>query len=105
MRYFDVRELPLNVPTLILAADLSEWEFIRLSQEEVYIHLIDSYEPYYQRICSINLLHPSNMLKLDEPTDEDTAEYGVLPQTSQKLPCTCDFVSQILPYGCKCGGK
>lgn len=24
--------------------------------------------------------------------------------TVEKSVCTCDFITQILPYGCKCGG-
>jgi hypothetical protein len=38
---------------------------------------------------------------VDQPSDP-AARYGYI---SVVLPCTCDLVTQLLPYGCRCGGK
>jgi hypothetical protein len=29
----------------------------------------------------------------------------VQPKAENTLPCSCDFFTVVLPYGCKCGGK
>jgi hypothetical protein len=37
----------------------------------------------------------------------DLSEYSLVHNDVEpdQLPCTCDFIKVVLPYGCKCGGK
>lgn len=79
-----------------------------------------SFNPYYcsyfQCIVNDNVSYWSltSTISYYESLKEPTYSTQVLPTGDiavdispllKSHPCTCDFVSVILPYGCQCGGK
>jgi len=123
-----LEDLPLNIPVLITTYYPSiPCEVIRLSDNILVSRPIvsNSWLSYSKN----HVIRWEDLRLLDTPTDEDAAKCGNPPYqcTEAWLPpddglfgvnrcgnvlsvigvnnCTCDFVTQILPYGCKCGGK
>jgi len=64
-------------------------------------------EPYAPSTIANALSTNANVKAIQEWVNEPIKEYKQVTwptyNTTQRA-CTCDFVTQILPYGCKCGG-
>jgi hypothetical protein len=105
------------VPVLVVNIfDGSYWEIIRLSEV---LAFESSFDLVYEGEGSPSPNWGFDLRIVDTPTDDDAAECGSFPIVGPEgwctlsleglrkasRSCTCDFVTQILPYGCKCGGE
>lgn len=120
-------DLKINAPTLVqfwsYIGNNPPAEIIRLD-DTTYVYFDE--KEYYIFKSTYDNFAWKNWSIVDFPTDEDTKECGVTPAyysrslclevlsnfyneatclLNASVNCTCDFVAQILPYGCKCGGK
>lgn len=125
-------DLQIGVPVLVKGISGNLYEIIRTDiTSKITRYLLNGWEVEFT--VDPYIVQPFLHI-VDRPLDEDAAECGivlvsgdyslneirksiqnrfdtislprvVIEEVSQNVVCNCDFTTQILPYGCKCGGK
>ncbi len=69
--------------------------------------VIDTNYPDAEYIGREFTMSPPEMLFMELAFDagEVSPSLAALAPPQEQVRCSCDFVTVILPYGCKCGGK